>query len=70
MKQGVLYLQLQQTFGKVRGLGGGAARSPVGGGLSWAGHGGNGGVASEGNEMLLPVGSPTILRLPASTSGW
>lgn len=37
VKQGVLYLQLQQTFGKVRGWGGGAARSPVGGGarLGW-----------------------------------
>ena len=73
MKQGVLYLQLQQTFGKVRRGRGGVAAWSLGrthrrGGLGWAGHGGVRGL-SKGTGMLPPIGSPATHRLSASILG-
>lgn len=70
MKQGVLYLQLQQTFGKVR-RGQGAAECPgnIHGGLGRAGHGGVQPRGAGSSHRLDPhpsTSSPPIHQLSTS----
>lgn len=68
MKQGVLYLQLQQTFGKVRGLGGGLLGPRWGGGSAGLDMGVTGGLHPKGmrcSYLLAPQpssGSPPARR--------
>lgn len=68
VKQGVLYLQLQQTFGKVRrGRGGcgAAGEDPQRGGRQgWAWWG-----SIPGRGKLPPIGSPPTRQLSTSTLG-